>query len=63
MKYKIYRLASNGITDFGFGKQLILDEEFEYEEFDTIEEAISTIERRGERYIHYTVLPYIYFQN
>ena len=60
MKYKIYILVSNGNDKGSTIKRVIEDSEFEYNEFDTIEEAYEAIKNRGNDYCNYTILPYIY---
>jgi hypothetical protein len=59
MKYKIYILKRQ--ADYKDNvKKVIEDEEFEYEEFDTTEDAYEAIKARGTDYCNYTILPYIY---
>jgi hypothetical protein len=60
MKYKIYILVSNGNDKGSTIKRVIEDSKFEYNEFDTIEEAYEAIKNRGNDYCNYTILPYIY---
>jgi len=63
MKYKIYRLVADSFNDDGTIKRLIQDEEFEYLEFDTIEEAHKFINAHGDIHCNYTILPYIYLED
>lgn len=60
MKYKIYRLVTNGNDKGDTIKRVVLDADFEYDEFDTIEEAYKRLLREGTSYRNYTILPYIY---
>jgi len=60
MKYKIYILVSNGSDKGSSIKRVIEDIEFEYDKFDTMEEAHEAIKNRGNDYCNYTILPYIY---
>ena len=60
MKYKIYILVTNGNDKGSTIKRVIEDNEFEYEEFDTMEDAYEAIKNRGNDYRNYTILPYIY---
>ena len=63
MKYKIYRLVTNDFNDECTSKRLIQDEDGEYFEFDTIEEAHKFIKVHGNRHCNYTILPYIYLED
>ena len=60
MKYKIYILVSNGNDKGSTIKRVIEENEFEYDEFDTIEQAYEAIKNRANNYRNYTILPYIY---
>jgi hypothetical protein len=59
MKYKIYRLTDSTLFDIGTLKSVIEDQEFRYEEFNTINEAVNSIKARGDDYVEYTILPII----
>lgn len=57
MKYKVYIVKTDDETKVA---QLI-EADFNYDcGFDTIEEANYTIQRKGDDYVNYVILPYIY---
>lgn len=62
MKYKIYRIVGNGYNE-GSIKMVIEDSEFEFEVYDSIEEAVKELEQRGEKYTNYTILPHIFLND
>jgi hypothetical protein len=59
MKYKIYRLRNIAVDLGGITREVIEDATFDNEIFDTIEDAYSQIQQRGDIYCNYTILPYI----
>jgi len=59
MEYKIYKLVTNGNDGGETIKRVLEVKRFEYESFDSIEDAYEQIKLRGDDYCNYTVLPYI----
>ena len=58
MKYKVYIVKEGHEIN---EPSIFIESEFNYGcGFDDIEEAMLNIQRNGENYIHYTILPYIY---
>lgn len=57
MKYKVYIVKTDDVTNVA----TFIEADFNYGcGFDTIKEAIESIERHGSDYVNYTILPYIY---
>jgi hypothetical protein len=57
MKYKVYILKTDEITK----QAIFIEADFNWGcGFDTIEEANDRIRSRGDDYIHYVILPYVY---
>ncbi len=57
MKYKIYIIKTDDVTKV----VTFIEAEINCEwGFDTVEEAKDRIEGRGDAYIHYVILPYVY---
>jgi len=60
MKYKVYKVTTDSKTN----KATFTEVEFNWCcGFDTIEEAYESIERNGESYTQYVILPYVYITN
>lgn len=56
MKYKVYLVK----TDFDTNVSTFIEVEFNYGNgFDSIEEAYESIQRNGDDYLNYTILPHI----
>ena len=57
MKYKVYIIKTDEVTK----QAIFIEADFNWGcGFDTVEEANDRIQNRGDDYVHYVILPYVY---